>query len=54
VEQLSREDIGELAGEVLRAMGVEKVEIGEEEKAVIEGIAEAWMRNRAREKDEGI
>lgn len=52
--ELSREEIRQLAGQVLAAIGVEKVELDEAERAVIEKVADEWRRRRAREKDEGI
>jgi len=54
VEQLSREDVRALAGEVLEALGVEKVEMDGEEQEAVKRAVDEWRRRRAREKDEVI
>lgn len=54
METLSREDVRALAGEVLEALGVEKVEMDGEEQEAVKRAVEEWRRRRAREKDEGI
>lgn len=54
MEQLSREDVGALAGEVLEALGVEKVEMDEEEEAVVRRAVEEWKRGKTREMGVGV
>ena len=54
MEELSREDVSALAGEVLEALGVEKVEMDEGEVDAVRRAVEAWKRGKAQEKDEGI
>lgn len=50
MEELSREDVRALAGEVLETVGVVRAEIGEEEREVIRRAAEDWRRRRDGEK----
>lgn len=54
MDELSREDVRALAGEVLEALGVETVELDEGEQEVIRKAVEEWRRRRAQKKDEGI
>ena len=50
LDNLNREDVRALAGEVLGALGVEKVEMDEEEREAVKRAVEAWRAA----KDEGI
>lgn len=54
LEELSREDVRALAGEVLGALGVERVEMDEGEEAVVRRAVEEWKRGKAREMGNGI
>ena len=45
----TREEIRQIAGETLKAMGVEPVELSEEEREVIEGLAKAWLNRKMNE-----
>ena len=54
MEELSREDIRALAGEVLEALGVEKVEMEGEEQEAVKRAVEAWKRGKAQEMGDGI
>jgi transketolase N-terminal domain/subunit len=42
VEELSRDDVSALAGEVLEALGVEKVEMDGEDQEAVKRAVEAW------------
>lgn len=46
VEELSREDVRALAGEVLEAVGVEKVEMDGEEREAVRKAVEAWRKGK--------
>jgi hypothetical protein len=46
VKEFSREEIRQIAEETLRAIGVVKVELSEEEKEVIRKVAEEWRRRK--------
>lgn len=54
VEELSREDVRALAGEVLEALGVERVEMDEGEVDAVQRAVEAWKRGKAQEMGDGI
>ena len=54
METLSREDVRALAGEVLEALGVETVEMDEEELEVVRKAVEAWRKGKAQEMGDGI
>ena len=54
MEELSREDVRALAGEVLEDLGVEPVTITDEDREVIQRAAEEWKRRKAQENGEGI
>ena len=51
VKEFTREEIREIAGETLRALGVETGELSEEEREAVERLAKAWLN---RKKDEGL
>jgi lipoate-protein ligase A len=46
VKEFTREEIREIAEETLRAIGVEKGELSEEEREVIRKVAEEWRRRK--------
>ena len=46
MEELSREDVRALAGEVLEALGVETLEMDEEELEVVRKAVEAWRKGK--------
>ena len=46
MEELSREDVRALAGEVLEALGVETVEMDEEEREAVRKAVEAWRKGK--------
>lgn len=50
MDELSREDVRALAGEVLEALGVERVEMDGEEQEAVKRAVEKWRAA----KDEGI
>lgn len=55
-KEFSREEIREIAGETLKALGVEPVEMSEEEREVIRRAVEDW-RNRKKaqtKRNEGL
>lgn len=52
--ELSREEIRQLAGQVLAAIGVEKVEMDEGEVDAVQRAVEAWKRGKAQEMGDGI
>lgn len=54
IVEVTRDEIRALAGEVLAALGVEKVEMDGEEQEAVKRAVDEWRRRRAREKDEGI
>lgn len=49
MEELSREDVRALAGEVLEALGVETVELDEGEQKVIRKAVEEWRKRKGNE-----
>ena len=50
VKEFTREEIREIADETLRAIGVVKVELSEEEKEVIRKVAEERMGKNGNER----
>ena len=54
MEELSREDVRALAGEVLEALGVETVEMDEGEVDAVQRAVDEWRRGKAREMGDGI
>lgn len=53
-QELSRGEIRQLAGQVLVAIGVEKVELDEGEEDAVRRAVEAWKRGKAQEMGDGI
>ena len=49
MREFTREEIRQIAGETLKAMGVEPVELSEEDRKVIEGLAHAWLNRKMNE-----
>lgn len=49
MDELSREDVRALAGEVLEALGVETVELDEGEQEVIRKAVEEWRKRKGNE-----
>ena len=49
MDELSREDVSALAGEVLEALGVETVELDEGEQEVIRKAVEEWRKRKGNE-----
>ena len=45
-KEFTREEIREIADETLRAIGVEKGELSEEEREVVRKAVEAWRRKK--------
>ena len=46
VKEFTREEIRQIAGETLKAMGVEPVELDDGEKKVIRRAAEEWRERK--------
>lgn len=44
--EFTMEEVREIAGETLKALGVEKVEMDEEEREVIRKAAEEWRERK--------
>lgn len=47
--EFTREEIRQIAGKTLKAMGVEPVELDEGEREVIERLAKAWLNKKRNE-----
>lgn len=54
IVEVTRDEIRALAGEVLEALGVERVEMDEDEREVVRKAVEEWKRGKAREMGNGI
>lgn len=54
IVEVTMDEIRALAGEVLAALGVERVEMDEGEEAVVRRAVEEWKRGKAREKGDGL
>ena len=50
VKEFTREEIREIAEETLRAIGVEKGELSEEEREVVRKAVEAWRKGKKNER----
>ena len=46
VKEFTREEIREIAGETLKALGVEMGELSEEERDVVRRAVEEWRRRK--------
>lgn len=49
--EFTREEIRQIAGETLKALGVETGELSEGEREIVERLAKAWLN---RKNDEGL
>jgi hypothetical protein len=54
IVEVTRDEIRALAGEVLAALGVEKVEMDEDERETVRKAVEEWKRGKTREMGEGV
>lgn len=49
VKEFTREEIRDIAGETLKAIGVETGEMDEGEREIVEGLAKAWLNRKRNE-----
>ena len=44
--EFTREEIRQIAGETLKAMGIEPVELDDGDREIVERLAQAWLNRR--------